>query len=69
MNRWRDARVVPSKMKRLASSLSTWSKMQFGDIYARSEVRKEGSEDNLLQNNQRESREKLHGINAGTLDT
>ncbi|KAG5568149.1 hypothetical protein H5410_064834 [Solanum commersonii] len=53
--RWRGASMdLPSKMKRLASTLSTWSKMQFSDIYAKVmefEERVKVAEDNLLQNN------------------
>ncbi|KAG5585832.1 hypothetical protein H5410_046266 [Solanum commersonii] len=54
-------------MKRLASTLSTWSKMQFGDIYAKVkefDERVKVAEDNLLQNNTEKHREELHSINA-----
>ncbi|KAG5580335.1 hypothetical protein H5410_050962 [Solanum commersonii] len=53
------------KMKRLASTLSAWSKMQFGDIYAKVkefEERVKVAEDNLLQNNTEQHREELHGV-------
>ncbi|KAG5595026.1 hypothetical protein H5410_036258 [Solanum commersonii] len=55
------------KMKRLASTLSVWSKMQFGDIYAKVkdfEARVKEAEDNLIHNNTEEQRAELHGINA-----
>jgi len=55
------------KMKRLASTLSLWSKMQFGDIYAKVkdfEARVKVAEDNLIHNNTEEQRAELHGINA-----
>ncbi|KAG5631316.1 hypothetical protein H5410_003033, partial [Solanum commersonii] len=55
------------KMKRLASTLSAWSKMKFGDIYAKIkefEERVKVAEDNLLQNNTEKHREDLHSVNA-----
>ncbi|WMV30203.1 hypothetical protein MTR67_023588 [Solanum verrucosum] len=55
------------KMKRLASTLSAWSKMQFGDIYAKVkdyEERVRVAEEDLIHNNTEEQRTKLHGINA-----
>ncbi|KAG5606088.1 hypothetical protein H5410_027580 [Solanum commersonii] len=55
------------KMKSLASTLSGWSKMQFGDIYAKVtefEERVKVAEDNLIQSNTEKHREELHGINA-----
>ncbi|KAG5599223.1 hypothetical protein H5410_030593 [Solanum commersonii] len=45
----------------------TWSKMQFGDIYAKVkefEERVKVAEDNLLQNNTEKHKEELHSINA-----
>ncbi|KAG5615000.1 hypothetical protein H5410_014824 [Solanum commersonii] len=51
------------KMKRLASTLSVWSKMQFGDIYAKVkdfEARVKEAEDNLIHNNTEEQRAELH---------
>ncbi|KAG5606079.1 hypothetical protein H5410_027571 [Solanum commersonii] len=45
----------------------TWSKMQFGDIYAKVkefEERVKVAKDNLLQNNTEKHREELHSINA-----
>ncbi|KAH0646562.1 hypothetical protein KY284_034446 [Solanum tuberosum] len=59
--------IFHQKMKRLASTLSAWSKMQFGDIYAKVrdfEKRVKVAEDNLLQHNTEKHREKLHSINA-----
>ncbi|XP_055825760.1 uncharacterized protein LOC129894213 [Solanum dulcamara] len=55
------------KMKRLASTLSRWSRNQFGDIYARvkeyeEEVRQ--AEENLIIMHSNENRSKLHAINA-----
>ncbi|XP_049348974.1 uncharacterized protein LOC125813528 [Solanum verrucosum] len=55
------------KIKRLASTLRAWSKMQFGDIYVKVkefEERVKVAEDNLLQSNTEKHREELHGINA-----
>ncbi|WMV50078.1 hypothetical protein MTR67_043463 [Solanum verrucosum] len=55
------------KMKRLASTLSAWSKMKFGDIYAKIkefEERVKVAEDNILQNHTEKHREDLHSINA-----
>jgi len=55
------------KIKRLACTLSAWSKMQFGDIYVKVkefEERVKVAEDNLLQSNTEKHREELHGINA-----
>ncbi|WMV13667.1 hypothetical protein MTR67_007052 [Solanum verrucosum] len=55
------------KMKRLASTLSAWSKMQFGDIYAKVrdyEERVRLAEEELIHNNTEEQRTKLHGLNA-----
>ncbi|XP_049399717.1 uncharacterized protein LOC125863742 [Solanum stenotomum] len=55
------------KMKRLAATLSVWSKMQIGDNYAKVkdfEARVKEAEDNLIHNNTEEQRSKLHGINA-----
>ncbi|KAG5604805.1 hypothetical protein H5410_026297 [Solanum commersonii] len=59
--------IFHQKMKRLASTLSAWSKMQFGDIYGKVrdfEKRVKVAEDNLLQSNTEKHREELHSINA-----
>ncbi|KAK4721510.1 hypothetical protein R3W88_011743 [Solanum pinnatisectum] len=55
------------KMKRLASTLSVWSKIQFGDIYAKVkefEERVRVAENTLIHNNTEEHRAALHSINA-----
>uniref|UniRef100_M1E0C2 RNase H family protein n=1 Tax=Solanum tuberosum TaxID=4113 RepID=M1E0C2_SOLTU len=59
--------IFHQKMKRLASTLSAWSKMQFGDIYAKVRDYEEKvrlAEEDLIHNNTEEQRTKLHGINA-----
>ncbi|KAK4737426.1 hypothetical protein R3W88_001123 [Solanum pinnatisectum] len=55
------------KMKRLAATLSVWSKEKFGDIFAKVrdfEERVRVAEENLIHNNTEEHRAVLHGINA-----
>ncbi|KAK6793719.1 hypothetical protein RDI58_007172 [Solanum bulbocastanum] len=55
------------KLKRLASTLSVWSKEQFGDIYAKVreyEERVKVMEENLIHNNTEENRAQLHSTNA-----
>ncbi|KAH0737812.1 hypothetical protein KY290_036517 [Solanum tuberosum] len=55
------------KMKTLASNLSVWSKMQFGDIYAKVkdfEERVWVAEENLIHNNTEEHIAELHVMNA-----
>ncbi|KAK4716315.1 hypothetical protein R3W88_014653 [Solanum pinnatisectum] len=59
--------IFHQKMKRLASTLSTWSKEQFGDIYAKVkdfEERVRVAEEKLIHNNTEEQRAELHCINA-----
>ncbi|XP_049348973.1 uncharacterized protein LOC125813527 [Solanum verrucosum] len=59
--------TIHQKMKRLSSTLSAWSKMQFWDIYAKVrdyEERVRLAEEDLIHNNTEEQRTKLHGINA-----
>ncbi|XP_055803413.1 uncharacterized protein LOC129872452 [Solanum dulcamara] len=54
-------------MKRLATTLSSWSRNQFGDIYAKvkdSEEEVRQAENNLINMNSNENRSKLHAINA-----
>ncbi|XP_055802719.1 uncharacterized protein LOC129871761 [Solanum dulcamara] len=55
------------KMKRLAATLSTWSRLQFGDIYAKVkeyEDKTRHAEEELISSNSEENRTKLHAINA-----
>ncbi|XP_055835119.1 uncharacterized protein LOC129903596 [Solanum dulcamara] len=55
------------KMKRLAATLSTWSRLQFGDIYAKVkeyEDKTRHAEEELIFSNSEENRTKLHAINA-----
>ncbi|KAH0647778.1 hypothetical protein KY285_033026 [Solanum tuberosum] len=54
-------------MERVGSTLSTWSKMQFGDIYATVrdyEERVKVAVEKLIHDNTEENRTALHGINA-----
>lgn len=54
-------------MKRAAATLSSWSRMQFGYIYAKVkdyEERVKQAEENLIQQNSEENRTTLHGLNA-----
>ncbi|WMV13660.1 hypothetical protein MTR67_007045, partial [Solanum verrucosum] len=60
--------IFHQRMKRVAAStLSTWSKMQFGDIYATVrdyEERVKVAEEKLIHDHTEENRIALHGINA-----
>lgn len=54
-------------MKRLSSTLSEWSKKEYGDIFATVkdyEERVRIAEEELIHNSSEENRSKLHGINA-----
>ncbi|XP_015075534.1 uncharacterized protein LOC107019628 [Solanum pennellii] len=55
------------KMKKLASTLSIWSKEEFGNIFstvADFENQVKNAEENVIQHNSEENRAKLHLINA-----
>ncbi|XP_055826362.1 uncharacterized protein LOC129894731 [Solanum dulcamara] len=55
------------KMKRLSNTLSRWSRMQFGDIYAKvkeCEAKVRQAEKDLILLNSEECRANLHAINA-----
>lgn len=54
------------KMKRLAATLSTWSKNQYGDIYATVKEYEEKVRiaEEVIHDNTEENRTKLHGINV-----
>ncbi|XP_015159877.1 uncharacterized protein [Solanum tuberosum] len=55
------------KLKRLACTLSKWSKGEFGDIFAKVkeyENRVKNAEESFIQNNSEENRTALHAINA-----
>ncbi|XP_055824484.1 uncharacterized protein LOC129893019 [Solanum dulcamara] len=55
------------KMKRLSTTLSRWSRLQFGDIYAKVkeyEDKVRQAEEDLILDNSEECRTNLHSINA-----
>ncbi|XP_055822099.1 uncharacterized protein LOC129890602 [Solanum dulcamara] len=59
--------IFHKKMKRLATTLSDWSRNQFGDIYAKVKEYEEvvrQAEENLINMNSNDNRSKLHAINA-----
>ncbi|KAG5585976.1 hypothetical protein H5410_046410 [Solanum commersonii] len=59
--------IFHQKMKRVAATLISSSRMQFGDIYAKVkdyEERVKQVEENLIQQNSEENRTTLHGLNA-----
>ncbi|KAG5580314.1 hypothetical protein H5410_050941 [Solanum commersonii] len=59
--------VFHQKLKRVASTLSTWSKTQFGDVYATVrdyEDRVKSAEESLIHDNTEENRTALHEIDA-----
>lgn len=54
-------------MKRIANTLSTWSRNEFGDIFAAVkdyEDRVKSAKDDVINNNIAENRTKLHQVNA-----
>lgn len=54
-------------MKRLAATLSSWSKKEFGDIFANVkdfEEKVRNAEAKMISNNSEENRARLHQINA-----
>ncbi|KAK4707367.1 hypothetical protein R3W88_033056 [Solanum pinnatisectum] len=59
--------IFHQKLKRLSSTLSVWSKQQFGDIYAKVKEFEEKArtlEEKLIHNSTEEHRAELHGVNA-----
>ncbi|XP_049391547.1 uncharacterized protein LOC125855953 [Solanum stenotomum] len=59
--------IFHQKIKRVASTLSIWSRMQFGDVFATVrdyEDKVKVAEENLIQNNTEENRTTLHELNA-----
>ncbi|WMV15018.1 hypothetical protein MTR67_008403 [Solanum verrucosum] len=62
--------IFHQKMKRVVATLSSWSKMQFGDIYAKVKDYEEKvkiAEESLIQDNTDENRVALHAINADNI--
>ncbi|XP_055814708.1 uncharacterized protein LOC129884436 [Solanum dulcamara] len=59
--------IFHMKMKRLANTLSNWSRNQFGDIHAKVKEYEEAvrqAEEDLINRQSNENRSKLHAINA-----
>ncbi|XP_055824941.1 uncharacterized protein LOC129893436 [Solanum dulcamara] len=59
--------IFHKKMKRLATTLSDWSRNQFGDIYAKVKEYEEAvrqAEENMINMNSNDNRSKFHTINA-----
>lgn len=59
--------IFHMKMKRLASTLSNWSKTEYGDIYINVKEYEEKvrlTEEEAIHNNTGENRAKLHWMNA-----
>ena len=59
--------TLHQKMNKLASTLSTWSKSEYGNNFSmvidfEEQVKK--AEENVIQNNSEENRARLHLINA-----
>ncbi|KAH0700920.1 hypothetical protein KY284_015135 [Solanum tuberosum] len=55
------------KMKRITATLSNWSKKEYGDIFTKVKEFEESirqSEEELMTNNNEDSRQKLHQMNA-----
>lgn len=60
------------KMKRLAATLSAWSKEEFGDIFMNVKDFEENvrqAEEDVINNNSAENMAKLHQTNAEYIDT
>ncbi|WMV07509.1 hypothetical protein MTR67_000894 [Solanum verrucosum] len=56
-----------TKMRRLTNTLSNWSRVEYGDIFAKAKEYEEqvrGAEETLITANTEENRSKLHNINA-----
>lgn len=59
--------IIQQKIKKLATTLSTWSRNELGDICAKVkdfEERSRVAEEDLICNNTEDYRRKLHAFNA-----
>ncbi|XP_069155638.1 uncharacterized protein [Solanum lycopersicum] len=59
--------ILHTKMKRLTITLRNWSKKEYGDVFIKTKEFEEmvkRAEENILQNNNQENRERLQAVNA-----
>lgn len=59
--------ILHQKMKRLSTTLITWSKKEYGDVFATVkdyEERVRNAEEEVINNNSEHSRSNLHCVNA-----
>ncbi|XP_069148286.1 uncharacterized protein [Solanum lycopersicum] len=59
--------ILHTKMRRLTTTLRNWSKKEYGDVFIKTKQFEEmvkSAEENILQDNNQENRERLPAVNA-----